>query len=153
MTPKTADFVGTTTRTLKAPDGPGTAALVWCLQDLRNRVTACLAAGSSMGRGALEQSAAEIDAALASSPEAELAAAVGGASLTPRELGVVDAVLGYRWANHGVNPSLGDLGEALGVSKASVQQYLVSLARKGVVTRVAKHAARQIRLVNLDGRA
>lgn len=66
--------------------------------------------------------------------------------MTPRQLQALNAIKAY-WAEHGIGPSLKDLGDTLGISAGNVWQLVQRLESRGLVTRTPREI-RSLRVVD-----
>jgi len=67
------------------------------------------------------------------------------ATVTPRQLQIVQYIRDFR-TRRGYSPTLQEIGDHFHLSKVTVFEHVVSLERKGVVLRGARHRARSLRV-------
>jgi repressor LexA len=54
--------------------------------------------------------------------------------LTPRQKAIADLIISHR-AQHGLSPTMQEIGDVIGISKVTVHEHIAQLVRKGVVRR------------------
>ena len=66
-------------------------------------------------------------------------------TVTPRQLEILRFIRDFR-RHHGYSPTMQEIGDPLELTKVTVFEHVGALARKGLLTRGAKHKARSLRV-------